>query len=410
MITTTKQPAGRPARTGEEGMALILALLVLLVLTVIGAALMASVNTETKISGYQLRDTQAMSIAEAGVQEAMLRIKRGDVPNDSNPRRVTMIFNQVAGSLPSVGTDTTALATLQPSGAYLAYSTATKNALSTLRVQYKTRGGAILKYDDAANPKINTATGNPIWTITATGTKGSAMRQVYAEVTQSKFNVMVKGAVATNVAIQFTGNIQVCGHDHLMSTPPQTGPNTCHTSYHAPNPHTTCLPGAWGSSTVSQNGSSNLFGDPVPSVQNQTGFYSGPWDAVGMSQADFWAWVGAPQSGTPNPPNGIYYLDNNNIKQDATGSWHWTGGNGEGFLYIDGDFKGNGGFTFKGLVYCEGDFDVNGNCWILGGLIAKGKTTIKSNGSAIILYSSDTIKQMLGKYGGNMRTIAWREL
>ena len=38
----------RNNRPHQEGMALVLAILVLLVLTVIGAALMANVNTETK--------------------------------------------------------------------------------------------------------------------------------------------------------------------------------------------------------------------------------------------------------------------------------------------------------------------------------------------------------------------------
>src|SRR5262249_5518534 len=106
-------------RIDQEGMALVLAVLVLLVLTVIGAALMANVNTETKITGLKVRDTQALQLAEAGAQEAMLRLRNGDVIDDLNPRNVTVIFNQAAGSVPSVGTDTTALATLQPTGSYL---------------------------------------------------------------------------------------------------------------------------------------------------------------------------------------------------------------------------------------------------------------------------------------------------
>jgi hypothetical protein len=295
-------------------------------------------------------------------------------------------------------------------GSYLPYSSAAKGS-TVLKVQYKTRGAQILKYDDAANPKENTATGNPIWVITATGRQGTASRSIYAEVTQETINIQVKGAVASNVPLDFKGNIIVCGHDHRADTPPQTGPPTCNTLYLAATAHGSCLPGAWGSSTVSVQKPGNMLGEPSTYSQNNgsASFYSGPWDAVGMSQVDFWSWVGPAQSGTPNPPNGIYYLDDNGVKQDKSGSWHWTGGNGEGFLYCDGDIKCNGGFCFKGLIYCEGDFDVNGNCWILGGLVAKGKTSIKSNGSAIILYSSEAIRQMLSKYGGNLRTIAWRE-
>ena len=49
--------------------------------------------------------------------------------------------------------------------------------------------------------------------------------------------------------------------------------------------------------------------------------------------------------------------------------------------------------------------------WILGGLIVKGKTVVKiTNGSAVLLYSAEAMQQNITKYGGNMRTIAWKEL
>jgi Tfp pilus assembly protein PilX len=411
-MTTSHSGPGRPGdRPGQEGMALVLAIMVLLVLTVIGAALMANVNTETKIAGLKVRDTQALSIAEAGVQEAMLRIKNGDVPDNLNPRNVTMIFNQVAGSIPAVGADTTALPTLQTAGSYLNYSTAGKNALTTLSMHYKTKAGAILRYDDTANPKINTSTGNPIWVVQSTGTEGGSSRTVYAEVCRSKFNVLAKGAVVANVAISFKGNISVCGHDHRADTPAQVGPGACDASWHAANPHTTCMPGAWSTNAVGQQGSPYVSGSPAAPQTYQTGFYSGPWDCLTMTQTDFWAWVGARVSSEPSPPVGIYYLDNDNTKQNASGNFSYNGGDGEGFLYVDGDLRLNGNFTYRGMIYCEGDLSINGNCWILGGIVVKGKTTVKiANGSAIILYSADSIQQKLSKYGGNLRTIAWREL
>ncbi|HTM45535.1 MAG TPA: hypothetical protein VL137_11305, partial [Polyangiaceae bacterium] len=136
-----------------------------------------------------------------------------------NPRRVTVIFNQVAGSLPPVGTDTTAIPTLQPSGAYLNYSTANKSP-NMLVVKYKTKGspGVIQRYDDTANPKINGTTGNAIWSITSTGTAGGATRTIYTEVCRQRFNILARGAVTAQVGIQFKGNITVCGHNHRADT------------------------------------------------------------------------------------------------------------------------------------------------------------------------------------------------
>ncbi len=401
------------SRGGEEGMALVIALLVLLVLTVLGAALMANVTTETKITGHKVRDTQSLTIAEAGVQEAMLRIRNGDVPDDVNVKAVSLIYNQAAGSLPVSGTDTTSLATLQPGGQHLAYSTPNKTP-SVLAIKYKTKAGQVLKYDDAAVPKINTATGNPIWIVTSTGRTGTSSRQVYAEVTRSKFNVLARSAVTANVAIQFKGNIKICGHDHRMDTPSQTGPPACDVGmgqWWASTAHTTCLPGAWSTNSVTQQGSPTIQGEPDDYHDFRTGFYSGPWDALGMQQNEFWAWVGTRQASEPVVPQGIFYLDDDDTKQNKSGDWSFNGGDGEGFLYCDGDLRINGSFTFKGLIYAEGDVVINGNCWILGGLIVNGKTVVKiANGSAIILYSSEAIQQKISKFGGNLRTIAWREL
>jgi len=413
-MTHDRKEATRGAeRPHQEGMALVLALMVLLVLTVLGAALMANVNTETKISGLKVRDTQALTVAEAGVQEAMLRLRNGDVVDDLNPRNVTIIFNQAAGSCPAVGADTTGLATLQPTGSYLGYSTATKGP-GMLTLRYKTKAGVIQRYDDAANPKVNTSTGNPIWIVQSTGTQGSATRTVYAEVCRSKITVLAKGAVVANVGIAFKGNIKVCGHDHRMDTPVQTGPPACDVgigNWWAGTVHSTCMPGAWSQNDITQQGSPTVQGEPAATKTYQTGFYSGPWDVFNMTQSDFWSWIGTPISTAPLNPNGIYYLDNNNTKQDATGSWTYSGGNGEGLLYCDGDLHLNGNFTYRGMIYVEGDLSINGNCWILGGLVVKGKSTVHiANGSAIVLYSGDAISQKISKYGGQIRTIAWREM
>src|SRR5262249_49505706 len=178
-----------------------IALLVLLALTVLGSALMLSVNTETRIAGQQLRDTQTLSIAEAGVQEAMLRIRDGDVPDNMNKRQVTLIYEAPTGSIPASGQDTMSMASLQPAGSYLGYSSATKKIaqgstsggagappdLQVLTVRYKTQvttsplDTEIVRYDDSLNPKFNTVSGTPVFQIIATGTKGTASRGVVAE-------------------------------------------------------------------------------------------------------------------------------------------------------------------------------------------------------------------------------------
>ncbi len=419
------------ARLDQQGMALVVALLILLALTALGTALMLTVNTEGQIAGNQLRDTQALAIAEAGVQEAMLRIRTGEVPDNLNKRQVTLIWEAPAGSLPPVGPDTMNLPSLQPPGSYLGYAGSVKrlaqNAqngdtiLTALTVKYKiiTAGSPpdtqIVRYDDHNNPKYNTTTGTPVFQIISTGTKGRACRSVMAEVTRPKFNILVRGALAAQVAVLFKGNINICGHDHRADTPTWEQPPSCDGAYPggwwAPTVHTSCLPGAWSENNISWTGAANVVGEPENTQEKRTGFYSGPWDAMGMNQTDFWSWVGPSSPVVPGGvPKGIYSLDNDAVKQNQSGDWSFNGGDGTGFLYCDGSLHLNGNFTFRGLIYCEGDMEVNGNCWILGGIIVKGVTQVRvANGSATLLYSSEAIQQNIAKYGATVRTLSWRE-
>ena len=53
------------------------------------------------------------------------------------------------------------------------------------------------------------------------------------------------------------------------------------------------------------------------------------------------------------------------------------------------------GETAEQPIYVEGDLKLNGQAWILGGLIVKGKTSVKMNGGATILYSSEAITRAL---------------
>ncbi len=393
---------------GERGIALVMAMLALLVLSLAVAGIMMTLNTDTKVVGHQLRDTQSFYIAEAGIAEAEARIRFGDVPNNMNPRMVAQIYNVAAGSVPVCGADSVPLATQQPAGAWLEYSTAGKSN-RVLTVTYKTDAARTLiyRYDQTKNPAIQTATGLPIFVVRSTGMKGADQSTIVEEVVQKPFNALVKAAIAAQVGIDFKGNSDVCGWNHSIDTPAGTkGWPACSLEHLGSGE----LPGAWSTGAVTSQGSATQNGSPSPFVQNQTGFYNGPWETLGFSQQEFYQWVGAPIAAEVNPPRGIIYHDNDGTAQNRTGSWHYNGGNGEGLLYCDGDLQINGNFNYTGLIYVEGDLAINGTCWILGGIIVKGITTIKiANGNCAILYSSDAIQQKISKYGGSMAKLAWRE-
>lgn len=396
----------------ERGVALVMALLVLLVLSMLSAALMMSVNTETSIAGHSQRETQALNTAEAGLAEAVARIRIGEIPNNGNKRMVAQIFNTLPGTVPALGPDSVGLATAQPAGAWLNYSKGSRGP-DVLTVRYRTDNPiaptVIYKYDPTKNPAIQTLSGSNIFVVTSTGYAGKDVRRIQEEVMMKPFLVNVKAALAADVGIDFNGNSHTCGYDHSPLTPTGTRdwPN-CSPYHTGPQPP---LPGAWTTGGVTVSGSGLQYGMPAPTQSNQTGFYAGPWESLTMSQAEFFNWVGAPTAIPPNPPRGVIYLDNNLLHSDATGNWSYSGGDGEGLLYVDGNLTITGNFNFRGLVYIEGDAKINGTVWVLGGMIVKGATTIKhANGNATVLYSSEAIQQALQKFGGSMVAISWKEL
>ena len=406
-----------PARD-QRGIAMVMALLVLLVISLLSATMLMSINVDTKLAGHSMRETQALNIAEAGIGEAIARIRNGDIPATMNPRQVAQIFNTVAGSVPVLGPDSIAMATSQQGGQWLAYSTAGK-ADSTLTVSYKTNNARtqIYRYDPSQNPAVNLNSGYPIYVIQSTGRKGSAVRRIRVEVIQRPVFTNIKGALTANVQVEFSGNNNICGFDHRFDTPEGKGdPGRAVVDGCYENPGagqwevgTGDKAGIWTGGTINNSGAAQSWGSP-DQLAGQPGFYSGPWDALTLNQSEFMSWVGAPLSNEPNPPNGIFYLDDDNIAGNQSGSFAFHSANGEGMLYVDGDLTVNAGFTFRGLVYVEGDIKFNGDAWILGSLIVRGRSRVKANGGATLLYSSEAIKQTIAKYGGAMTVIAWREV
>ena len=403
----------------ERGIALVISMLILLVMSLLGLVLMAGASLNRSLAGNDQRMRQSLNIAEAGIGEAQARIANQDVLMDpADPAAACQVFNTVAGSVPVPGADTTALATGQPVGSYLNYTTAGlgPDAL-TIGWKKNAAGTAVMRYDGTKNPAIQTLTGSPIYTITSTGRVGQARRTIVAEVMAKPYTVLAKGAFTANIDIIDLGNAVICGYDHSVNTPindgnkGRIGPKPDYCQFDETNVVANNRPGVWCGATLSASGASHTFGSPdTLGGQGKNNFYTGPWDCFGMSQADFWSLVGAPQDpSTITNWNGVLYLDNNNVPQDGSCQVGPNGVVGEGLLYVDGDLHLNSNFAYKGLIYVEGDLDVNGNAWVLGAVVCRGKTKIKINGGFTLLYSGDAITQMLQKYGSQFVTINWRE-
>jgi len=402
---------------GERGIALLMSMIVLFVVAVLALVLITSVQTDRKITSHDMRTTEAFNNAQAGIGEAIAQIRDGSAPNNTaNPRLVTQVMLLAPGStMPTYGTtDSSAVPTQQPAGQYLTYTTPYKST-NALTIAYKTDASrtVVYRYDPNLTNPVNTVSGYPIYTITSTGRTGGDRRKIVTEVFQKPVIASAKGALAANIDIEFKGTSDVCGYNHRIDTP--GGTHGVHSNGGACTGYevgSNDLVGGWSTSTITTGGAGTQSGSPSAFVQNQTGFFTGPWDMLNMTQSEFFSWIGPaiPAASLPSNPNGVYYVDNDNTSQNYGASIGLNGGAGEGLLYIDGDCNINGNFQYRGLIYLEGDLAINGTCWILGGVVARGTSTIKcANGTATILYSKDAIEQNIARYGGQFVTLSWRE-
>ena len=403
----------------QRGMALIVAMLALLVLAVIATIPLLAVTTDNQISAHAVRGSRALSTAESGVSEALARLTAGDVPDNGNPRMITQIFLCQPGVVPVLGPDSIALATSQPPGQWLDYSVPTRGP-DVLTIQYKTDAAqtAIYRYDLTKQPPIQTGTGAPIYVVTSTGHRGAELRTVVTEVVPKPLLLNLKGAFVSGVPVTLSGNSVICGYNHSADAPVNTGAKG-RTGAGGCDEDSTLqhwelgtgdLAGVWCASTISGIGNGLQYGVPALS-DNQTGFYAGPWEVLGISQAEFFEWVGPPQANAPASPRGIVYLDNNSTSQDQSGAWSYQGTEGDGFLYVDGDLSLNSNFSYVGLIYIEGDLKINGNAWVLGGIVCRGRTLIKlAKGDFTGLYSYDAIVRSAARYSDRFINLSWREL
>jgi Tfp pilus assembly protein PilX len=404
----------------EHGIALVMAMLILLVMSLLALVLMAGASLNRGLAGNDQRMRGSLNIAEAGVGEALARIRNQETLMDpADPADVCQVFNTVPGSVPALGADSIGLATGQPVGAFMEYTTPTRGP-DVLTVAWKknTAGTAVMRYDPAQTPKLNTVSGSPVYVITATGRVNNARRTVITEVIAKPYNINAKGALVADIPIGSLGTAAICGYDHTMDTPVGDGKNGRPLDEPSPDPDN-CqdnekpggvgLPGMWGSSTIDPGGAFQGAGNPAW-LPGQTGFYAGPWDVFNMSQSEWWSLVGSPVDYKNNSNwNGCFNLDNDGVTQNGSEDCGLQSVGGEGLLYIDGDFSLNSNFNWKGLIYVEGDFKINGSAWVLGSIIVKGQTSLTANGGMTLLYSRDAIEQMLTKYGGQFVTLSWRE-
>ncbi len=411
----------------EQGNILVMTILILFAVSIIGTTLAMISSTDLKISGNQRSHTEALYVAEAGINEAVHRLSlrnptvmtvggwTGNVAiSDTppfDPNWKARIYMTNPGSAPAGGASDFHTGTVQNlSGDHMEYSQPSGTD-GVLTIEHKWEdldsdgvrdAGEIVLYDNEQVPAENFVSGYPVEVITVTGRVGQGSRGIEAEVTRFPAVGRTLGALFVDKAIDVTGSAEICGYNHDINTPVGSVPKAFQCfAWHLGGNH---LAGVTTTGdTIVNSGSANLVGFPdYQDTSPSNPFYSLA-QTLGVTDYQLSRILdNADNTSIVEPLNGITYIQGNcTVNSNLTG---------KGLLYVTGDLDGNGGFTYEGIIYVEGDLKFTGNPWILGTMIVRGTTDFNfSSGSCAILYCQEAVQQAIRIYLPMMR-LSWREM
>ena len=416
-----------PARTGDTGNAMVVALLVLMILSAAAVAFVAVTKSEKQISGNARIATEAFYTAEAGLTEGIYRMSYAkDTLNYMGPAtpvagwgKYIVMSNGAsaqdpnAASTTSDGLDNNNNSLIDEPGERYPETPSKQTGGNTLqypyvRVEYKTQGGQLVRYgDDDQNPttpmRENFSYGDPVLKVSATGTQGASKKVIEAEAV--RFPLMnVNAAMWSGGPLSMNGNAFLLdGNDHDADAPFDTIAGS-------PPVKAILTEGLTSDATVTSQQSDNvtgLGGDASIAQSSYTYDFNALWSS--LNQAADRSFSGAttfssssPSLGTMDSP--LITVVNGDL--NVQGTWQ-----GAGILMVNGNISMGGGCTYKGIVIANGDVRLAGGgpadvARILGAVIYQGSLINASamGGSARVFWSSEAVQNALamGKY-----TLAW---
>ena len=304
----------------QRGIALPMALLVLLILTGLTLAFLGLATTEPGIANNQMRTNQTLALAEAGIQNAIWALN-----NPADPMGIP--------SLTAVPTRYNSPLPHGSGGTYIAFGS----------------GGYTITVTQVAgttNQAQITATG---WTPTIAGFQTKAIVQTTVFSWNGRFNP--PGAVTALGQIQFGGNSSADGTT-----------STCGPKY-----------GTFSLGSATFGGASRVAGNPTGSAQDQP---MSAFAALILSQSEINLLKKAAQAnGTYyqgnvrfNPiPNGLVFVDT--VSGDPIGNppnlsdlanITVNGASSTGWMIVMGSVTINGNVSYNGLIYTADLFDYRG--------------------------------------------------
>lgn len=389
------------ART--RGTALVTALLVLVVLTLLGAAAVFTASTDLDIAGNGRRELHALSIAEAGVHEALARVNMQAAAAEQIVPQVDGSGNPVAAwsltivdkAAPGAG-EVQTLTGVHGSGSALPVETTVQYKLEAVEQPVShcdadgCNGEVVRFHEDFGYGGMNVPrgaqVGPPVLEVVSTFNDGAA-KTIWVEAVRAISQANTPATLRACGAVTVTGSNTTDGSLHPDQVP-----------VHA-------------SGTVTKQGGSTIT-PPANVKQNQ-----GPCPAdlfeqtFGMPEADMKAMahvvgdgpMSAPASGTRGK---IIWING----ASATSTWNGNatiGTPAEPVIVVsEGNMTVNGNITIYGTLYVMGSLSMgNGNWKMYGAVVSGASTDISVSGNSTLEYDP-TVMNNLNKLSP-YTTITW---
>lgn len=434
------------ASSRERGIALLVALFALSILSLIGLALVTASSVEILINENYKASRVAYYAAEAGTEEARYRLGNGAggnaivSPSDTttaiyirantgidptsgnastnkyyDPEYFTITKRDSYGNQTTAASGLTAaqfVTTIQGSSNQVPYAwvkitrktetlagqnqnvdnTSTNND-TAIYYGANTATGAVSQYVRDATNSLN-HNGNPVYLITTLALDSSgAQRKVQTEITVPPPE-NVNGAVDSYENVNFHGNLNIDGRNECNGNSGGVYGVVSHGSVDDPN------------------GSQDIYGNPLPilenapwthdvptlinSLKNSSSFL--PIDSSGTNVSCSGTLVSCSGSNVNlgDYPSAVKYYYSQGDLQISSNSSH-----GYGILLVNGDLTFHGGFSFRGLIICSGTINFTGggsdDVNIHGAIIAGDSvtdTTSDVGGSINIHYNACDIQNV----------------
>ncbi len=374
----------------EKGFILVLALIVMAAMTAIGLAIITSSTTDMLISRNETEAKKAFYLAEAGVQEALGRMRlanTGRFIGENSAQRAGRIAN---GDMPGGGGMAPQTFTSSDLSSQSPNPLQSLNGSYSVTVKYAAADGSTWCYGPAS--PFNTCDGRvilygqnysfpansppkgivPVYQIDSTGTTASLTSAAIREyVTSVSLNVIPPaGDVYSNSDIGVGGSATITTTDPLACACGQNSANCSAPCTSAPTTYANM---------------NNYLGLPTADLKQYADYaYTG-----GGTYSNTWGTPCSPATGSNvaphicDNPGALVYIDN---LGSTTATLHVQG---RGILIITGNAKINASndVEWEGMIYIMGSLDGNGTANVYGTMMANN--AVNFNGTINIYGSQD---------------------